>query len=160
MGLTMDKNNKNNLAQDIATLTTEMEKICRAKEIYFCNKINITPVELKCLRYLLENDFPQIKELAFNMGLTAARVTNLLNSLEKKSYITRVISKDDRRVIKTRLTKKGKEFAIDLQNEYVKYHKDIIESMSDEQDIIELLNTINTFKDTIEQFLHNKKTTV
>ena len=96
----MNKTTENNFAKDIATITVDMEKVCRAKESYFCNKINITPVELKCLRYLLDNDFPQVKELASNMCLTAARVTNLLNSLEEKDYVQREISNEDRRVIK------------------------------------------------------------
>jgi len=133
-----------------------MEKVCRAKESYFCNKINITPVELKCLRYLLDNDFPQVKELASNMCLTAARVTNLLNSLEEKEYVKREISNLDRRVIKAYLTPKGKEFALSLQDEYINYHREIIASMSKEQDLKQLLDTINTFKKTLEQFLKNK----
>jgi len=153
----MDTNKNNDFAKDIAAITVDMEKVCRAKESYFCNKINITPVELKCLRYLLDNDFPQVKELASNMCLTAARVTNLLNSLEKKDYIVREISDEDRRVIKAHLTKKGREFAITLQNEYVNYHREIIESMSNEQDLKQLLNTINTFKITLEQFLKKRK---
>jgi len=152
----MDNTTENNFAKDIATITVDMEKVCRAKESYFCNKINITPVELKCLRYLLDNNFPQVKELASNMCLTAARVTNLLNSLEEKQYVQREISNEDRRVIKARLTKKGRDFALTLQNEYINYHREIIESMSQEQDLKQLLDTINTFKKTLEQFLKNK----
>jgi DNA-binding MarR family transcriptional regulator len=149
--------NEKDLANSIATITMDMEKICRAKETYFCNQINVTPVELKCLRYLLENEFPQVKELASNMSLTAARVTNLLNSLEKKGHISREISSEDRRVIKAYLTPQGREFALDLQDKYLDYHKEIIESMSDEQDLKSLLDTINTFKKTLEQFLKKKK---
>jgi len=76
----MNLEQKDEFAQNIATLTMDMEKVCRSKETYFCNKIDITPVEFKCLRYLLSNTFPQVKELASHMSLTAARVTNLLNS--------------------------------------------------------------------------------
>jgi DNA-binding MarR family transcriptional regulator len=146
-----------NFANDIANITIDMEKICRAKETYFCTKINITPVELKCLRYLLDNEFPQVKELASNMSLTAARVTNLLNSLEKKGHVSRQISDEDRRVIKACLTEQGREFALNLQEEYVNYHKEIIETMSEDQDLASLLDTINTFKITLEQFLKKKK---
>ena len=154
----MGKNFKTeNFAKNIASLTVDMEKVCRTKETYFCNKINITPVELKCLRYLLDNSFPQVKELAFNMGLTAARVTNLLNSLENKGYVKRTISKEDRRVIKAKLTDEGMIFANRIQDEYVNYHKEIIESMDNEEDLIRLLESIKIFKSTLEQFLKKKE---
>lgn len=154
----MDKNFKTeNFAKNIASLTVDMEKVCRTKETYFCNKINITPVELKCLRYLLDHSFPQVKELALNMGLTAARVTNLLNSLENKGYVKRTISKEDRRVIKAKLTDEGMIFANRIQDEYVNYHKEIIESMDNEEDLIRLLESIKLFKLTLEQFLKKKE---
>ena len=154
----MDKNFKTeNFAKNIASLTVDMEKVCRTKETYFCNKINITPVELKCLRYLLDHSFPQVKELALNMGLTAARVTNLLNSLENKGYVKRTISKEDRRIIKAKLTDEGMIFANRIQDEYVNYHKEIIESMDNEEDLIRLLESIKLFKLTLEQFLKKKE---
>ena len=147
-------------AQSIANLTLDMEKVCRAKETYFCDKINITPVEFKCLRYLLDNSFPQVKELASHMSLTAARVTNLLNSLEKKTYIKRTISPSDRRVIQVQLTKKGKEFANKVQDKYVAFHQEIIESIGDESELLNLLESIKTFKNTLETFLEKKRISV
>ena len=148
--------NKEEFAESIASLTIDMEKVCRTKETYFCNKINITPVEFKCLRYLLTNTFPQVKELASHMGLTAARVTNLLNSLEKKNYVLRTISDEDRRVIKAKLTPMGYEFANKIQDEYVDYHKEIIESIGDEDELMSLLESIQNFKSALEHFLKKK----
>ena len=147
-------------AQSIANLTLDMEKVCRTKETYFCDKINITPVEFKCLRYLLQNSFPQVKELASHMNLTAARVTNLLNSLEKKDYIQRTISHNDRRVIKVQLTNQGTTFANEVQEEYVKFHQEIIESIGDEAELVNLLESIKTFKNTLESFLEKKRVSI
>ena len=157
-----NKENKTDpcFAQNIANLTLDMEKVCRTKETYFCDKINITPVEFKCLRYLLENTFPQVKELASNMNLTAARVTNLLNSLEKKGYIQRTISNKDRRVIQVKLTTQGKKFANNIQDEYIKFHQEIIELIGDEAELINLLESIKTFKNTLETFLKKKKVNI
>jgi DNA-binding MarR family transcriptional regulator len=147
---------KTDFAKSIANLTIDMEKVCRNKETYFCHKINITPVEFKCIRYLLTNTFPQVKELASYMNLTAARVTNLLNSLEKKNYVLRTISNEDRRVIKTKLTPMGYEFANKIQDEYVEYHKEIIESIGDTNDLMTLLESIENFKTALEHFLKQK----
>jgi DNA-binding MarR family transcriptional regulator len=152
----MDMNKEQNLndyAKDIASLTCEMERVCRAKETLFCESINITPVEFRCLRYLINNSFAQVKELAHNMDLTPSRVTSLLNGLEKNHYIKREISKKDRRIIKIVLTKEGEEFAVETQNHYINFHVQILESVEDKSKLEDMLRNLNTFKETLEGFL-------
>ncbi len=144
-------------AKDIAKLTYDMEKICRAKEVYFCDSINLTPVEFRCLRYLLSNTFPQVKELASNMDLTPSRITNLLNSLENKEYVSRIMSKKDRRIIEISLTQSGKEYAEDIQDKYYKYHENILSSINEETKIEDILNNIKCFQGTLETFLEKQK---
>jgi len=150
-------NDTNNYAENIATLTLDMEKVCRSKEVYFCNSINITPVEFKCLRYLLNNTVTQANEIANEMNVTASRVTNLLNSLEKKSYIKREISKKDRRIIKIILTSQGEKFAQDIQKKYIDFHKDILSNISDESQLKSLLSSLKNFQETLETFLDTHK---
>ena len=140
-------------AKNIASLTCEMEKVCRAKETLFCESINITSVEFRCLRYLLNKSFAQVKELAHNMDLTPSRVTNLLNSLENNNYIKREISPKDRRIIKILLTQQGKEFAVQTQEKYINFHVKILESVEDKSKLEDMLNNLNAFKDTLESFL-------
>jgi DNA-binding MarR family transcriptional regulator len=116
-------------ARNIAKLTFDMEKLCRTKEVIFCDSINLTPTEFRCLRYMLKQDFSQVKDLAQDMNLTPSRITNLLNSLETKGYVSRVISNDDRRIIKVTLTPLGDDFAKNIQKQYVKFHEDILSSI-------------------------------
>lgn len=143
-------------AQKISKLTFEMEKVCRTKEVFFCDSINITPVEFRCLRYLLKETFPQVKELASNMDLTPSRVTNLLNSLEKKGYLLREISTKDRRIIQVTLTDIGKVFALDIQSKYVKFHEDILSSIDDQNKLENMFASLQSFQTTLESFLKNK----
>lgn len=144
-------------ANDISKLTFEMEKVCRTKEVFFCNSINITPVEFRCLRYLLKAIFPQVKELANNMDLTPSRITSLLNSLEKKGYVVREIAKEDRRIIKVTLTPIGRDFAQNVQNKYVKFHEDILSSIDDENKLENMLFSLQNFQITLETFLNQNK---
>ena len=143
-------------AKDISKLTFEMEKVCRTKEVFFCNSINLTPVEFRCLRYLLNANFPQVKELASEMELTPSRITNLLNSLEKKDYIVREISKEDRRIIQVTLTDMGDIFAKNINKEYIKFHEEILSSIDDKNQIEEMLTSLQSFQYTLENFLKNK----
>ena len=152
----IDKDNLTQYAKNISRLTFEMEKVCRTKEVFFCDSINLTPVEFRCLRYLLKDTFPQVKELASQMDLTQSRVTNLLNSLEKKGYVLREISSSDRRIIQVTLTSIGKDFANDIQNKYIKFHEDILSSVENETNLLNMLTSMKTFQTTLETFLENK----
>lgn len=143
-------------AQNISTLTFEMEKVCRTKEVLFCDSINITPVEFRCLRYLLNSSFALAKDLAQNMDLTPSRVTNLLNSLEKKGYVIREISSKDRRVININLTQVGQSFAEDIQSKYVKFHENILLTIEDETQLKEMLCSLKSFQQILENFLNHE----
>jgi DNA-binding MarR family transcriptional regulator len=152
----MKTNNIENYAEEIANLTFDMEKICRKKEIFFCKSINITPVEFRCLRYLLDTTFLQIKSLAKNMDITQARMTTLLNSLESKGYILRKISDKDRRIIELSLTSSGAKFAKELQTKYIDFHKQILKLAGKEESIKTILNNFKEFHIILETFFKNK----
>jgi len=144
-------------AKSIAKLTFEMEKVCHTKEILFCKSINLTPIEFRCLRFLIKNDFSQVKDLASNMDLTPSRVTTLLNSLEDKNYVKRDISSEDRRIIKVSLTDIGIEYTKQIQEKYIKFHEDILSSVENENKLQEMICSLQSFQNTLEQFLENKK---
>ena len=144
-------------ATSISQLTYDMEKLCRTKEVLFCESINLTPIEFRCLRFLYNTDFAQVKDLAKGMDLTPSRVTNLLNSLEDKKYVQRDISSEDRRIIKVRLTLAGKDFTKEIQDKYIKFHEDILSSVENENRLSEMLNSLKSFQTIMEQFLLKQK---
>ncbi len=144
-------------AADISKLTFDMQKVCNTKEVFFCKSINLTPIEFRCLRYLLKTTFSQVKDLAENMDLTPSRITNLLNSLEKKGHLLREISDKDRRIIKVTLTTEGKEFATDIKDKYIKYHEDILSSIENETQLKDMLYNLKNFQIILESFLENRK---
>ena len=144
-------------ADEISKLTFNMQKMCTAKEALFCATINLSPIQFRCLRYLLKTTFLQVKELADNMELTPSRITNLLNNLESKGYIQRKISSKDRRIIKVTLTKKGREYATDVREKYIKYHEEILSMLHDEDEIKDLFTNLKKFEQILGEFLENQK---
>jgi DNA-binding MarR family transcriptional regulator len=90
------------------------------------------------------------------MDLTPSRVTNLLNSLEKKGYVVREISSQDRRIIKISLTTKGESFATNIQTKYVKFHEDILLTIENEHKLHDMLCSLKSFHQILEDFLKNK----
>lgn len=153
----INDDNLNKYAQDISQLTFDMQKVCNTKEVFFCKSINLTPIEFRCLRYLLNTTFLRVNELAKKMELTPSRITNLLNSLEKKGYIMREISTQDRRIIKVALTDEGEKFAVNISDKYIKFHKDILSSVSSETKLEDMLSNLKSFQNTLEIFLKNRK---
>lgn len=144
-------------ADEISKLTFNMQKLCSAKEAFFCTTINLSPIQFRCLRYLLKTTFLQVKELADNMELTPSRITNLLNNLESKGYIKREISSKDRRIIKVTLTKEGRDYAVDVKKKYIKYHEDILSAIEDEDELKNLFTSLKKFEGILDDFLKNQK---
>jgi len=152
----IDNNKLKKFADDLSSLTFNMQKICNLKEMFFCKSINLTPIEFRCLRYLYNDNFLRVNELAKKMDLTPPRVTTLLNSLEKKEYIKRDISPNDRRIIKVALTNKGEQFAKEITDKYIDFHKEILDLVEDETQINDLLQNLNNFQNIMQIFLKNK----
>ncbi|WP_237275989.1 MarR family winged helix-turn-helix transcriptional regulator [Tenacibaculum ovolyticum] len=112
------------------------------QDIFFEKNISLTKNQFIVLKRLKgKNGLPQ-QELAFLTGRDKTSLTRLINTMEKKNLVARILSKSDRRINNIHLTKKGellleetlpimKNFAISLQ-----------ENISDE----EIAKTINTIK--------------
>jgi DNA-binding MarR family transcriptional regulator len=153
----MEKTIKNNRydehAKIIAELTYEVEKSCHKKEVLFCNSKGVSPMEFRCLRYLVDNNFTSVKDLADEVGVTPPRITTLLNKLESKNLIERKINFNDRRIIKVTLSKKGVKFAKKINDEYLEFHRCILESMNNEE-LDGLFKNLTIFHKTLSNFLN------
>lgn len=61
-------------------------------------------------------------EVSNKLGITAGTLSASLNNLERKGYVERVRSEEDRRVVKLGLTKKGRL----LYRLHNKFHRDMV----------------------------------
>ena len=136
----------------IVELTYELEKSCQKKETMFCNRINLTPMEFRCVRYLHENGSVPANKLASNLGVTRPRITNILNKLEHKKFIQRDIGKNDRRNIQITLNNRGKNFANEMYKEYMSFHEDILKVIGSDK-MEELFSNLSTFHNVLSKYL-------
>lgn len=76
-------------------------------------------------------------QVANKLGITAGTLTASINNLEKKGYVERVRSKEDRRVVKLGLTKQGRL----LYRLHDKFHRDMVKDTVKEmnEDEVEIL---------------------
>jgi MarR family transcriptional regulator for hemolysin len=114
-------------------------------------------MEFRCVRSLYENETVLANELASHLGVTRPRITSILNKLEDKAIIQRVIDEGDRRNIKISLSQKGKEFAKEMCKEYMSFHKDILKEI-DKDKMEELFSNLSTFHKVLSNYMIKNQT--
>jgi DNA-binding MarR family transcriptional regulator len=109
---------------------------------------DLTPSRFTLLRLLYltpERRLPQ-NEIAQQMAVSPANVTQLIDVLEREGWVQRVISPVDRRVTYAELTERGREQCSRLVPAMVEYIEASTGMLSDEElgQFIALLNKVRT----------------
>ena len=124
------------------------------KSTYFNNSANASTEYLKgeCrLLSFLKID-PERKyqpgELAKELGLTTARIASILKTLEKKGYILRECSPEDKRKVFVEITENGKEYIDKKRENACLFFDGAFEKLSEEESeqFIAILNKLTTDK--------------
>lgn len=95
----------------------------------------------------LEEKNASMSKIASALGVTAGTLTVVLKKLEKKGYVTRKQSKEDKRKYYINLTKKA-EKVINVHKEYHENMVDMITrnlSKREEESLVDLLSKIKYF---------------
>ncbi|MBO7073643.1 MAG: MarR family transcriptional regulator [Bacteroidales bacterium] len=113
------------------------------------NGINVTPEQYLVLDILWEKQSLSQQNIADLIQKDKNSVTKIIDSLEKKNLVNRVVDQKDRRINKIELTKEGlalekitTEVAINFMNDTV---KDI-----DGQDLDKLVEVMRKLKDNLD----------
>lgn len=75
----------------------------------------------------------RMSEIASRLGVTVGTLTTNMNSLEKKEYITRTRSKNDKRVVLVVLTEKGRKAFFHHRDFHKKMIKSIVKDLNEEE---------------------------
>ena len=110
------------------------------------SKIGLTITDYKIL-YMVKDSEKSMKCIADNLSLAKGWVTDIIDNLEEKNLIVRIHNKDDRRVIKIKITDNGMK----RYNEMRQFIKDTIEYSLKELDPAE----IKSFENILNK-LNNK----
>jgi DNA-binding MarR family transcriptional regulator len=104
----------------IAHIGSLLKKIYRAYSVELIKELqsrgfnDLRPSFLEILMYLSENDGPSIKMIGKACGLKKQTMTSHLNELEKRGYVTRAHSEQDKREQLVHLTDYGEKFKLNL----------------------------------------------
>ena len=94
---------------------------------------DLTPVQYAVLYCLWENDKKSPKEIAERLKLENSTISGILERMEKKGLIKRMISKEDRRFIQIMLTEKGAALEEDVLAAVEKVNEEVMSVFSKEE---------------------------
>jgi DNA-binding MarR family transcriptional regulator len=117
---------KRQQAEQMADLTFELLEQCQEKRERIAAELKLTVAEFKLFRAFRSEAVLSVNELAERLGLSASRLTRIIDALEAKKLVRRAISKRDRRVMDISLTELGRTAQRRMEDTYVRTHEDII----------------------------------
>lgn len=120
------------------------------QDIFYEKKICLTKNQFIVLKRLKCKDGLPQQELAFLTGRDKTSLTRLINTMEKKSLVTRVSSKLDRRINNIYLTKKG-ELLLEETLPIMKNFADSLEENISEEEIVQTINIIKRVQENLKQ---------
>lgn len=111
----------------------------------------ISQGEMAMLLQLIHTDAPTTPTALSNcFHLSTARVTNILNSLERKRYVERTRDGKDRRKVIVRVTEAGKDYAAERYRDAINDLKGLLTDLS-EEDAIEYLRLVKKISTLIQE---------
>ena len=111
-------------------------------------KINVP--QFLILSHLLQKNESNMKELTCLINLTGAATTGIVDRLVSAHYVTRCFDSHDRRVIKVRLTARGKALVLKVYEERKKVIVHLFRNISG-QDRAEYLRILTQIKDALNK---------
>ncbi len=103
---------------------------------YLSSKLSehdVTPLQHGVLSCLMGKSYDTPKHLAENLSLETSTISGVLDRMQKKGLIDRVVNKDDRREVQVRITPKGRELEELIMPIIDQVNEEVLKSFSDEE---------------------------
>lgn len=115
------------LAVIFPRMMTALSQITHAGELIHAN---LTPSQIKVLNILGLAESPRkMSEIAKELGITQASLTETAKKLVAQGYIHRARKADDDRVVNVTLTPQGKDLAFEIKRKIQSYFKLVCEGL-------------------------------
>lgn len=130
-----------------------IQKLVRVFQLFERDQIKIYGFTTSQCYTLLElNKFGSLSmnEISEKMNLNSSTMTRILDKLVRDKYIMRSRDEADRRIVVVKLTEKGSEAAVKLNNSVKEYYKKIIDNIP-EGEVKNILKSVNTLQKAFEK---------
>lgn len=130
------------MAEKIFDIITNLKNRCLDKEESIQREYLLSPAEYNALLILIPGEVFNCNELSKKMNLSVSRSSRILDKLVKNGYLREIKNKEDRRVLKVRLSDKGKEIRNKIKNRLDECEKDILSKLQ-KSELYLLEDTLN-----------------
>ena len=113
------------------------------------NGINITPEQYLVMDILWDKQSLSQQNIADVIQKDKNSVTKIIDSLEKKNFVSRVVDKKDRRINRIELTKEGEALEKITTEVAIKFMNDTIKGI-DNQDLNTFVDVMRKLKGNLE----------
>ena len=113
------------------------------------NGINITPEQYLVMDILWDKQSLSQQNIADVIQKDKNSVTKIIDSLEKKNFVSRVVDKKDRRINRIELTKEGEALEKNTTEVAIKFMNDTIAGI-DNQDLNTFVDVMRKLKGNLE----------
>jgi len=127
----MDNPSLTEYSRSLIEIMPEVARGLWKREINELTNGTITPPQIFILIYLNKMGELRMTDVARYLSVTTAAATGIVDRLVRGGYVSRVYDPSDRRIIRVRLTEKGKDLVKNLIVHKVARIKEIFSRLSD-----------------------------
>ncbi|HNQ50034.1 MAG TPA: MarR family transcriptional regulator [Candidatus Omnitrophota bacterium] len=127
----MDNPSLTEYSRSLIEIMPEVVRGLWKREINELTNGTITPPQIFILIYLNKMGELRMTDVARYLSVTTAAATGIVDRLVRGGYVSRVYDPSDRRIIRVRLTEKGKDLVKNLIVHKVARIKEIFSRLSD-----------------------------
>ncbi len=113
--------------------------------------VKLSMSEVHTLENIQKSETKTMSDVARLSRVTQGTLTVAVNRLEEKGYIIRSKDKQDRRLVRLKLT----QLALDVLKEHDKFHEEMIDSFISDLNIHEDVNLIRSLEKIMDYFRQN-----
>ena len=107
------------------------------------SEYDITPIQHGVLSCLMGKSYDTPKHLAENLSLETSTISGILDRMQKKGLIDRVVNKEDRREVQVRITEKGRELEDQIGIITDEVNAEVLKNFTDDE-IAYIKNSLRT----------------
>lgn len=100
---------KNTSIEELISLIFMAGRLFREQTVGHGNHCSLSMAQLKVLSIVSENETTTMKDVANSLLITSPSATAAINQLVKSGHLERIADKNDRRVVRLKITLKGKD---------------------------------------------------
>ena len=129
----MNENNFRKYINKFEEIMPGFHKIVQSPDPDWASEIDLTVSQCMVLKNLAQNDNCKMSDLSSALFVTLANMTSMADRMERDGYLKRVADPEDRRIVRIKMTPKGKNVVKKMQEQRLQSLTSALSRITDEE---------------------------